>query len=245
MKGATRGVTASLGLLGGLAAGAGLMYLLDPQGGGRRRALLKDKMVHARKRARATSIATARDLANRSRGAAAELRRALRREEISNRRLRARVRAQLGHVCSHPSAIAVEERDGRVALTGPILADEAHRAVAAIRSVRGVAEVEDRLERHQSPDGVPALQGGPDRRPAALPLLVRPWPPAGRLLAGGAGSVLTVTGAVAGAQRSAPAGYVLAALGAGLLARSLVADPRRLLRRGREGSRLAEEPAAS
>ena len=36
----------------GLALGAGLMYLLDPSRGARRRNLLRDKMVHARRVAR-------------------------------------------------------------------------------------------------------------------------------------------------------------------------------------------------
>src|SRR5947209_2166373 len=41
------GVSDILPALAWMALGAGLMYLFDPRGGGRRRALIKDKMIRA------------------------------------------------------------------------------------------------------------------------------------------------------------------------------------------------------
>lgn len=73
-----------LGLLGsaGLAAGlgAGLMYLLDPQIGGGRRALARDKAVQVLKKGGEVARKTSRDLGNRTRGLIAETGSALRTE---------------------------------------------------------------------------------------------------------------------------------------------------------------------
>ena len=61
-------------LLGGIGLGAAVMYVLDPEGGRRRRALARDKAVSlANKTSRAVE-AKSRDLANRAKGVAAEAR---------------------------------------------------------------------------------------------------------------------------------------------------------------------------
>ena len=54
--------------------GAGLMYLLDPERGRRRRALLRDKAGHATREIRRALGLASRDLVNRSRGVVAEVR---------------------------------------------------------------------------------------------------------------------------------------------------------------------------
>lgn len=58
-------------------AGAAAMYLLDPEQGRRRRALLRDQLVHAKRvlSERAGSKARDLDLSNRAQGLAAEARR--------------------------------------------------------------------------------------------------------------------------------------------------------------------------
>src|SRR5207253_11108980 len=58
--------------------GAGIMYVLDPRHGRRRRALARDKVVSALSRADDAVGATARDMANRARGIVAETRAAVR-----------------------------------------------------------------------------------------------------------------------------------------------------------------------
>jgi hypothetical protein len=57
--------------------GALTMYLLDPEQGRRRRALLRDQLTHARRVIRERSAGTARDLSNRAYGVAIEARRAV------------------------------------------------------------------------------------------------------------------------------------------------------------------------
>ena len=67
---------------------------------------------------------TSHDLSHRLMGFASEMKRAVTRETVSDAVLVQRVRAKLGHVVSHPHAIAVMVKEGRVTLTGPILSSE-------------------------------------------------------------------------------------------------------------------------
>jgi hypothetical protein len=64
-------------LFGGVALGAGLMYILDPDRGRRRRALLRDKLVSASNKASDAVGKTSRDLSNRAQGVIAETSKAL------------------------------------------------------------------------------------------------------------------------------------------------------------------------
>jgi hypothetical protein len=70
-----------------LGMGALAMYFFDPVSGRRRRALLRDKVVHARHEALDSAEGTAKDLRNRAYGVAAETR------GFIERRLRERRRA--------------------------------------------------------------------------------------------------------------------------------------------------------
>lgn len=129
-----------------LGAGAGLMYLLDPNTGRRRRALLQDKMRHGAKLTGAKMSATASDLGNRARGLGVEAVKRVRKEKLTDEQLAQRVRAELGHHTDHSKAIEVSAHDGRVILSGPALTDEAERIVKAVHKVRGVDVVENRLQ---------------------------------------------------------------------------------------------------
>lgn len=53
--------------------GAGLMFLLDPGRGARRRALVRDKAIRATRKSRDAYEATRCDLGNRARGVVADL----------------------------------------------------------------------------------------------------------------------------------------------------------------------------
>ena len=64
--------------LGGIAVGAAFMYVFDPDRGRRRRALARDKAIHAARVASETLGSTSRDLSNRAKGVVAETRSALR-----------------------------------------------------------------------------------------------------------------------------------------------------------------------
>jgi hypothetical protein len=172
-----------LALLTGVAIGAGTMFLLDPDRGARRRALVRDKAARAANKTSGGLDALTRDITNRARGATVSLRGRFDWSSPDGRKLVERVRAELGRVVSHPRAVDVSVlHEGCVCLTGPILSSEADAALAVIAAVRGVANVEDNLERHDSPEGVPALQGGRVRTASRTGLLQKSWSPTTRLM---------------------------------------------------------------
>jgi osmotically-inducible protein OsmY len=144
----------------GVAVGALSMYMLDPRGGGRRRALVRDQMVHLAHEAEDTLEARADDLTNRARGAVMEAKSALRDEPVSDRVLAERVRAAIGTAVSRPGSIEVEARNGLVTLRGPVLRHEMEGLLARVRGVNGVSVVESRLDVHEYSEGVPGLQMG-------------------------------------------------------------------------------------
>src|SRR5918998_6386596 len=109
-------------LIAGVVAGAGAMYLLDPDRGARRRSLLRDQGIHVGHKLGDGLSATARDAKNRTRGAAAELRARFKHDEADDEILHERIRSAIGRVVTHPSAIDVIVSQGRVTLTGHILA---------------------------------------------------------------------------------------------------------------------------
>ena len=71
------GLAKGLLLLGGIGIGAGLMYMLDPDKGRRRRALVRDQLTSASNSASKALGRTSRDLSNRAQGAVAEARKRL------------------------------------------------------------------------------------------------------------------------------------------------------------------------
>lgn len=146
-----------------LGLGAGVMFLFDPQTGNRRRALLRDKLRRYSRKAGERASAWSEMAADHAQGLAAETRARLRQEEVDDRTLVERVRAELGRVLSHLSAIHVDARGGIVTLRGDILDHEADKALAAARSARGVRSVVDVLDRHAQPGDIPSLQGGSPR----------------------------------------------------------------------------------
>lgn len=209
---------------GGALLGAGLMALFDPNRGRRRRVILRDKAAGAAGAVGTAAGKTWRDLRNRAGGVAARGRALLGRDAAAGGALEARVRSRLGRLTSHPHAISVEAGEGRVVLSGPVLAREADAVVAGVRSVAGVSDVEDRLERHERANGIPALQGPARRRPRGP--LRENWSPTARLIFGAAGAGLVV----AGARRRDWLGGGMAVLGLGVLSRAATNRPvRRML----------------
>ena len=103
-------------LLAGTGLGALLMFIADPNRGSRRRAMVRAKAVRGARVSGRVVAATATDLANRTRGVAANVWGNIRPEPVDDARLVERVRAALGHVCSHPRAIGVEAVDGGITL---------------------------------------------------------------------------------------------------------------------------------
>jgi BON domain len=187
-------------LLSAILAGAGAMYLLDPDRGGRRRALLRDRGVHAWHKAEGRVESVARDIRNRSAGAVSGIRSRFRRNHADDEVIEERARSALGRALSRPGAIDVVAYEGRVVLTGPVLAREHGQAISAVKRVRGVRDVEDQLEPHGSADAVRALQGGaqPGKRRSAPRR--ESWSRATRLLAAVAGGMALARGLVTGVR---------------------------------------------
>jgi len=141
------GGTKGLLLLGCAGFGAGLMYLFDPNGGRRRRALIRDKAGAYWRKTSALIGQTARDARNRTRGLVSTARTPFRGAEVPDDTvLEARVRAQLGHATSHDGALRVTAHQGRVMLSGPISPSAADKLLATVASVAGVTEVVNHLE---------------------------------------------------------------------------------------------------
>jgi uncharacterized membrane protein len=140
----------------------------------------------------------------------------LRRDAAGDQIVQERVRTALGRVVSHPSAIKTAVYDGRVFLSGPILRAELPEALSTVRGVRGVREVENQLQVHDTAAGVPGLQG--EGRPRGVHSAWRQevWAPTTRLLAGVLGGAAVLRGLRSGGVT----GGVVAAAGAGLLTRA-------------------------
>ncbi len=142
-----------LTLLGGVGLGAGLMYLLDPDGGRRRRALARDKAVHGLKVSGKALRKTSVDVGNRTRGLVAGAASRLRKGSADDHKLEGRVRSKLGRHLSNPSSLQVQCQDGRVILSGPVLAAELDKLLAKVQKIKGVHEVESRLEIQSGAEG--------------------------------------------------------------------------------------------
>jgi hypothetical protein len=180
-----------IAMLTGAGFGAGVMYILDPDVGARRRALVKDQFAGVPNTLQQAASVTARDLRNRSVGFVSEARARLFDNEATDEVLVDRVRSKLGFFVRNPSAIEVRAQDGRIVLSGPVLSDEAKQLIDGMQSVRGVRDVENHLEVHSEPGGVPGLQGDKPK-PTGQPLDVmqQHWSPATRFLIGAASVLL-------------------------------------------------------
>ncbi|HET9530117.1 MAG TPA: BON domain-containing protein, partial [Blastocatellia bacterium] len=183
-----------LGLISGIGLGAGLMYILDPDRGNRRRALMRDKVSRAANRMGDAIETTARDMSHRAHGVMAETKNILSKDQPEDDVLVARVRSKMGRVVSHPHSINVEAESGRVTLSGPILESEVDRLLSCVSGVRGVTEVVNNLEAHKEAGDVPGLQGGSHRPGTRIDVLQKNWSPATRTLVGTAGALATVYG---------------------------------------------------
>jgi len=164
-------------LLGGLGLGAALMYVLDPERGKRRRAVVRDKAVRVTRKTGDSLGARSRDWKNRAKGVAAEVKGLAHREDVSEPVLEERVRAEMGRHVSTPGAIDVISTDGTVTLSGAVLASEVDDLISAVRGVAGVEDVVNRLEMYATAADVPALQGARGPRSKAERGLDR-WDPA-------------------------------------------------------------------
>lgn len=204
----------------GAGLGAGLMYLLDPQGGRRRRALARDKTVSALKTGGSAALKTGKDLGNRTKGLVHEAGSRLHLGEVDDKVLCDRVRSKIGRIASNPSDIEVTALEGRVKLLGSVPVFEADHLLTTVAKVKGVKDVDCQLQFLESDDASLSAHEGNGK---ARLLLARAWKPATLILAGTGGAALVI----AGLTRHDKVGKALGAAGLGLLANTFT--------RGRNG----------
>jgi uncharacterized membrane protein len=200
--------------LGWIGLGAGLMYMFDPDRGRRRRATARDATHHMVNSFDDAVEKTSRDLSNRAQGLVAELNSVFKCEEADDDVVAERVRSKLGRAVSHPHAIHVAVNQGRVTLSGQILASEVDQLLKRVWSVRGVTGIENNLEAHEQAGGISSLRGGTPHHGETPELMQSNWSPAIRFLTGVGGGAL----ALYGARRK---DIFSAAVGLGLVTRSL------------------------
>jgi hypothetical protein len=197
----------------GLGLGAGLMYLLDPQGGRGRRAAARYKSVSALKKGGQVAAQTSRDLGNRTKvlisDAGTKLRESDLVNDLTNRggALLKEVRQSIRRAVTYPAAIETVVEEGKLILRGLVLASEVAGLMVALEAVEGIREIQNQLEIHESVEALAAFRKG-----------ARRWAvPAARVVTGSTGGAL----ALAGLKRKDKVGAALGALGLGLIAHGL------------------------
>lgn len=143
----------------GLVLGAGVVYLLDPDRGRRRRALLRDQLVHAGHGLEEAARSGTRHVRNRAVGLAHEIRAGLTERDVEDRVLEERVRSALGRKISNPGSLLVTADSGHVTLSGDVSSAEVQDLVRAVKAVRGVQHVDNRLHVETDSAPAPGLQG--------------------------------------------------------------------------------------
>ncbi|MBF6025099.1 BON domain-containing protein [Lysobacter niastensis] len=139
------------------AAGALVMYLLDPNTGRRRRALIRDRGVSMGHGAERYVRGKTRRAADRVKGVAARTRATFSGGAVDDDVLHDRIRSRLGHLVSHSHGVEVHVHEGRVQLKGTVAEEEFADLLRAVLSVRGVQNVESLLRTTPSQVGSPHL----------------------------------------------------------------------------------------
>lgn len=129
----------------GAGAGAGLMYLLDPNRGAYRRAVIREKTLSSVNGVKKGFVHKGQDLANRATGMVAEARGVFVCEDVPDQKLEARVRTELGRLVTKPKTVEVTAHDGVVTLRGWAPAEEMKELLDRVAHVRGVARIESQL----------------------------------------------------------------------------------------------------
>jgi hypothetical protein len=128
--------------LGALALGAGLMYLMDPASGRRRRAVARDKALSTARHTTETVRRQGRYYAGKAKGLAAEARSHVMGNEPENdRQLEARVRTNLGRFNSPIRDYQISAVNGIVTLRATGSEADVKAMADYIRSINGVHDV--------------------------------------------------------------------------------------------------------
>jgi osmotically-inducible protein OsmY len=132
----------------GALVGAGMMYLFDPTRGRRRRALLRDRLVHGAHEAEdlgGSAASSARHMRNRARGMLVETRSRMMEARVEDSVLEGRLRAELGRLIQPVGDIRAEVLEGAVRITGTVDPGDEERLVNGLRRIPGVRSVHNQL----------------------------------------------------------------------------------------------------
>lgn len=132
----------------GAMVGAGVMYLFDPDRGRRRRARLRDRLIHGAHEAddlRGSAASSARHVRNRARGMLAETRSRMMEARVEDSVLEGRLRAELGRLVQPVGDIRAEVLEGAVRLTGTVDAQDEERLMSGLRRIPGVRSIHNQL----------------------------------------------------------------------------------------------------
>lgn len=136
----------TIGLFVGAAIGSGLMYLLDPRTGNRRRAVARDKAEHLVRRSATLAGKSYRHLRNKLEGAFAVVTTALQPAGIkSDRKLLERIRSTVGRTIPRPGAVDFAVHEGKVIVRGYLRPHEAGQVVQALERVPGIRSIENQI----------------------------------------------------------------------------------------------------
>ena len=127
------------------AAGAALMYYLDPVAGRRRRALVRDRGLSVGHDAEHFARAKSKHVVDRAQGLVARARAGLSHAPVDDGQLYGRIRTKLGRLVAHPGEVSIEVNGGQVVLRGHASDAEIEDLTAALVAMRGVQDVDNRL----------------------------------------------------------------------------------------------------
>lgn len=151
-----------LKLVASFAAGAAIMYYLDPATGRRRRALVRDKGVAASHDVKDLARTKSRRAANRVQGALAKTRAKVTDRSVDDQQLHDRIRAKLGHVASHLGTMQVKVHEGHVVMSGYAPEQEIDELLEAVSAIEGVKSLDNQLS--PMPRESEEQQGGQEAR---------------------------------------------------------------------------------
>lgn len=132
-------------LAAAVAAGAALMYYLDPQSGRRRRALLRNRGASAGQDAGRLVRENSREAVDRAGDVLRRARGALVGTPPADDVLLDRIRSRMGHVIEHPGQVNVDVQQGFVVLRGRASIEEIEDLTLQLGAMRGVTGVDNRL----------------------------------------------------------------------------------------------------
>ena len=135
----------TIAAVGFIAMGAGLMYIMDPAVGRRRRSLMRDKMASGMHQGQDYLSKSGQHLWNKASGTVAEVKGRLQGEDVKDDVLTERVRSQMDRNVSGAGSISVRASNGSVTLSGPILSSEINGLLKSVWQTPGVKEIVNEL----------------------------------------------------------------------------------------------------